>query len=265
MSVADPAAPGRASPRLWGAAAVVVLAIHIGGIALAVGSADPDEADDLGAPAIEIGLEMAAPRQEASNLPPGPEAEEAAAAPAVAEQKAVDDPTELPKAVPTETEDPDRVVSPDSAHKPQEDEAKVKAVEATASQESVASEATAAPTSETLKEAPQSVAPAQGTGESARRVRTTWQKQLLAHLDRHKRYPAAAGRRTGEVMLTFALDRSGHVVAATVLKGSGDAALDTAALAMMRNADPVPQPPAVVADEGLSFTIPVVFRAKSSR
>jgi hypothetical protein len=31
---------------------------------------------------------------------------------------------------------------------------------------------------------------------------------------------------------------------------------------MVRRSDPVPQPPPLVADEGLSFTLPVIFRVK---
>lgn len=260
---AEAGGSGAAAPwPLWLAAGALVLALHAGGGVLALGYAQPDEADDLGAAALEVGLEMTAPRREPSDLPPGPEADDAAASPAVVQQKAVDDPTELPKAVPTETEDPDRIVSPDASHKPQEDETKVKVMETSPSQESVASEAAAAPTSETMKEAPVSAAPVLGTGESARRLRTTWQRQLLAHLDRHKRYPSGATHPTGQVTLSFVLDRVGHVVSASVLQGSGDAALDQAALTMIRRSDPVPQPPPLVADEGLNFSIPVVFRAK---
>lgn len=255
-------ATGGLSWPLWLAAAALVVALHAGGGVFVLSATQPDEADDLGAAALEVGLEMTAPRREPTDLPPGPEADDAAASPAVVQQKAVDDPTELPKAVPTETEDPDRIVSADATLKPQEDETKVKMVETSPSMESVASEAAAAPSSETMKEAPVSAAPVLGTGESARRVRTTWQKQLLAHLDRHKRYPSGASHPTGQVTVAFVLDRLGHVVSATVLKGSGDAALDGAALAMMKRSDPVPQPPALVADEGLNFSIPVVFRAK---
>jgi TonB family protein len=58
------------------------------------------------------------------------------------------------------------------------------------------------------------------------------------------------------------LDRLGHVVSATVVKGSGDPVFDKAALAMVHRSDPVPPPPPLVADEGLSFTLPVVFRVK---
>lgn len=259
----DPDRPrGRIRWPLWLAAGAFVLALHASGLVLAVTGRPPDDADDLGANALEVGLEMTAARREPTDLPPGPEADDAAAAPAVVQQKAVDDPTELPKAVPTETEDPDRIVSPDATRKPQEDETKVKAVETSPSMESVASEAAAAPTSETMKEAPRSTAPVLGTGESARRIRTTWQKQLLAHLDRHKRYPGGATHPTGQVMLAFVLDRLGRVVSATVVKGSGDSALDSASLEMMKRSDPVPPPPPLVADEGLSFSIPVVFRSK---
>ncbi|ACA15660.1 TonB family protein [Methylobacterium sp. 4-46] len=256
---------GRTAWPIWLAAGAFVLALHASGLVLALGAAVPDESDDLGASALEIGLEMAAPRREPSDLPPGPEAEEAAAAQAMVQQQATETPTELPKAVPTEAEDPDRIVSPDATRKPQEDKPEVKRTETSASQDSVASEAAAVPTSETMREAPRSTAPVLGTGESARRARVTWQKQLLAHLDRHKRYPSGAAQATGQVTVTFVLDRLGRVASASVSAGSGDAALDRAALAMMQRADPVPPPPPLVADEGLTFAIPVVFRAKKGK
>jgi periplasmic protein TonB len=46
------------------------------------------------------------------------------------------------------------------------------------------------------------------------------------------------------------------------VKGSGDISFDEAALAMIRRSDPVPRPPSLVAQAGLSFTLPVIFRAK---
>ncbi|WP_245313116.1 energy transducer TonB family protein, partial [Bradyrhizobium macuxiense] len=54
----------------------------------------------------------------------------------------------------------------------------------------------------------------------------------------------------------------GHVLDMAIEKGSGDAAFDQAALAMIKRSDPVPKPPPLVADEGLKFTLPVVFRVK---
>ena len=93
-------------------------------------------------------------------------------------------------------------------------------------------------------------------------MRATWQKELIAHLDKHKRYPASRSQKSAEIVIGFALDRMGHVLSTSIVKGSGDAAFDEAALAMVRKSDPVPQPPPVVADEGLSFTLPVIFRIK---
>ena len=253
----------RSSRRLWIFAGLGALALHLGGAALAVAhlsSADLD--DDLGAPAIEIGLEMTSPHLEPTDLPPGPDTEASVASPAIAEQKAELKDSELPKDTPTETEDPDRVVTPNDSQKPKEDDTKVATVQTSASTESVAAEATATPSSENIPEGKRSVAPAQGTGESVRRIRATWQKELIAHLDKHKRYPAERSLKSAEILISFALDRMGHVLSTTIVKGSGDAAFDQAALAMVRKSDPVPPPPPAVADEGLSFTLPVIFRVK---
>jgi periplasmic protein TonB len=251
------------SRRLWILAGAAALALHVGGAALAVAhlrTEDPD--DSLGAPAIEIGLEMSSPHLEPTDLPPGPDAEASVASPAIAEQKAELKETELPKDVPTETENPDRAVTPDDSKKPEEDDAKMAAVQTQASTESEAAEATATPSTEAIPQAPRSVAPAQGTGESARRVRVTWQKELIAHLDKHKRYPPERSQKSAEILVSFVLDRMGHVLSASIVKGSGDPAFDQAALAMVRKSDPVPPPPPLVADEGLNFTLPVIFKVK---
>jgi TonB family protein len=251
------------SPRLWIFAALGALALHIGGGALAVAHLRADDPDDsLGAPAIEIGLEMMSPHLEATDLPPGPDTDASVASPALAEQKAELKETELPKDVPTETNDPDRVVTPNDSNKPKEDDTKIAAVQTNASTESVAAEATATPSSEAIKQGPRSVAPALGTGQSAQRARVTWQKELVAHLDKHKRYPAQRSQKSAEILVSFALDRMGHVLSITIAKGSGDAAFDEAALAMVRKSDPVPPPPPLIADEGLNFTLPVIFKVK---
>ena len=47
------------------------------------------------------------------------------ASPAVVEQKAVVEQTDLPKAVPTETDDPDRLVTPSDVKKPNDDDPKI--------------------------------------------------------------------------------------------------------------------------------------------
>jgi len=127
------------SRRLWILAAVAALALHVGCGALAVAHLQTDEPDDsLGAAAIEVGLELASLHREATDLPPGPDTDASVASPALAEQKAEVKETELPKDVPTETDDPDRVVAPNESQKPKEDDPKIAAVQTSASTESVA-------------------------------------------------------------------------------------------------------------------------------
>ena len=251
------------SRRLWLFAAVAALALHLGGAALAVAHLrNVDDDDSLGAPAIEIGLELASIKSEQTDLPPGPEQDESVASPALPEQKAEVKETDLPKDTPTEEAEADRMVTPNIVKKPIEEEEKVAKVETQASQESVQSEATAAPALDNAPKAQRSVAPAIGTGKSARRARVTWEKELMAHFNRHKRYPSERESKAAEITVTFELDRMGHVLSASIVKGSGDPVFDQAALSMLRRSDPVPRPPPLVADQGLSFTLPVNFTVK---
>ena len=75
----------------------------------------------------------------------------------------------------------------------------------------------------------------------------------MAHLDKHKRYPTERSLKSAEIVVGFVLDRMGHVLSTSIVKGSGDPAFDEAALSMIRRSDPVPAPPPPVADEGLSY------------
>ena len=184
------------------------------------------------------------------------------ASPKVVEQREIVEPTDLPHAVPMETEDPERVVAPIETDKPKKDEPNIPAMPAIPSVESIAVEATA---HAQLRDDPGIHAfrhPVQGTGESPQRVRATWQKELIAHFNRHKRYPADRSSQTAEILVNFALDETGRVLSSSIVQGSGDTSFDEAALAMIRRSDPVPRPPSLVAQEGLSFTLPVIFRAK---
>src|SRR3954453_21189385 len=87
------------SRPLWVLATLRALALHIGCAGLVIAhmqTADPE--DSLGAPAIEIGLELMAPRQEVTDLPPGPDTDASVASPALPEQQAEVKETDLPKA-----------------------------------------------------------------------------------------------------------------------------------------------------------------------
>jgi periplasmic protein TonB len=245
--------------------ALGAVAIHAGCAALALASVHAENTEDLGAPAIEIGVELASPRLEPTDLPVGPDTEASSAAPEVIEQKTVVVKTDLPKATPTETDDPDRVVSPDDTKPDKTVDPKTASVQAEPSQASVATAATATPTLDNAQPSLRSVAPSQGTGTSADRDRVTWQKELAAHFNKYKRYPDDRPPRSTQVVVSFVMDRLGNILSSEVVTGSGDPAFDAAALAMLQRASPVPPPPPLIADEGLSFTLPVIFNSKKSR
>ncbi len=247
----------------WAFSALCAVAAHAACVALAFGAMQRDDDQSLGAPAIEIGVELASPRLEPTDLPVGPDTDASAEAPEVIQQKTVVEKNDLPKVVPNETDNPDRVVSPNDPKPDKDPELKTSSVQAMPSQASAAVQATAAPSIENALQSPRSVAPLQGTGDSAVRERVTWEKELAAHFNKYKRYPEEHSAEGAQVVVSFNLDRAGHVLSSRVVTGSGDPSFDAAALAMLERANPVPPPPPLVADDGLSFTLPVIFYAKA--
>jgi TonB family protein len=260
MSAAAALQNPKSNGRLWSVAVAFAVFLHVGGAVAALLTLQGELDDEAsGAPAIEISLEPAAPRDaEAADLPPGPLADEAAAAaPSVAASEAKE--TNEERITHTEAEEAElaHTVKPD---KPIEEE-KTHQAQPVVSAESSASEATAPPKSDVDRQSDKPVAPVQGADAGVNAVKLTWQKALLSHLNRHKRYPSAAGRRSAEASVSFTLDRRGRVLSYAIKRSAGHPAFDDAALAMMKRADPVPPPPPVMADEGLTFEVPVQFRA----
>jgi periplasmic protein TonB len=252
----------RISLPTWALAVLGAATVHVVCIALAREYLVNDEFEaELGAPAIEVGVELLAARREPIDLPPGPDVEESVASPPALEPVATE-PTVLPREVPIETDRPEFAVALVETKKPKEDESVLAPAPINPAAPAIAATATARPSSETIKESPRSVTPAQGTGESPQRVRATWQKELIAHFDQHKRYPGRHSLESANVLVNFVIDETGRVLSSGIVQGSGDAYFDEAALAMIRRSDPVPKPPLLIVQEGLSFTLPVIFRVK---
>jgi periplasmic protein TonB len=201
----------RISLPIWALATLVAIVIHLGCVALAREYMQGDDPDpELGARAIEIGIELLAPRLDPSDLPSGPDVEQSAASPPAVEHTEITEPKVLPREAPTETEDSARVVAP--VETKQKEDTPVTPTPANPSPPMTAVEATARPTSETIKDSTRSITPEQGTGESPQRVRATWQKELIAHLDRHKRYPATSSLQSAESLVNFVIDETGRVL-----------------------------------------------------
>src|ERR1700719_4306664 len=152
--------------RLWTIAAAAAVALHVAGAALALTHLNSDDGSDwLGANVGNIDVELTSPAVEETDLPAGPDADASAASPALAEQKAEVKPTDLPKDTPTATDNPDRVVTQNEQKKPTDDDPKVEKVQATASQESVAQEASARQRLADAREGQIAAAPNLGIGK----------------------------------------------------------------------------------------------------
>jgi protein TonB len=249
--------------RLWTIAAVAAVSLHLAGAALALAHLNSDDGvDRLGANVSEIGVELASPAAEDTELPPGPDADASVASPALAEQKAEVKPTDLPKETPTESEEPDRVVTQNEQKKPTDDDPKIETVQTAASQESVAQEATAQQRLEGAREANAAAAPNVGIGKDRQMLAAKWERQISAYFELHKRYPKIDRIKAAKVKVSLVLNRLGHVVSLGVAETSGDPLFDEAALDMIRRSDPVPRPPAALTDDTFSYNLNVDFKDK---
>lgn len=75
-----------------------------------------------------------------------------------------------------------------------------------------------------------------------------WKTALALWLQAHKTYPDAARRRgeEGTALVRFTVDRAGHVLAVTLLQGTGAGDLDDAVRRMLRDASLPAFPPAMI-------------------
>ncbi|NPU15359.1 TonB family protein [Bradyrhizobium sp. 83012] len=250
------------SRAAWFAAALVAVALHIGGVAVALTTAHGDDDDGgLGTAADVIDAEIAAPKVEDSDLPMGVDSVADTASAATPEQKAETEQTDLQKGIPTTTEEADQQVSPTEAKKPTEEE-KVAAVETNASE---AREAAVDSSRKTLDakvpEADRVKAPdPSGTGKDRDPQTTNWQRKLSLIVKKNQKYPAGKTQ-GGSVRISFKLNRRGNVVSVDVIQSSGDPDYDHEAVAMVRRSDPFPKPPAQISDDEIPFNIVVKFPA----
>jgi periplasmic protein TonB len=87
------------------------------------------------------------------------------------------------------------------------------------------------------------------------------EKKKRSRLQRYKRYPSEAQARSeqGVVLLSFSLDRTGHVLAHRIARSSGFADLDAEVMAMIMRAEPLPALPTSVTAARLDLTVPIRF------
>ena len=252
----------RPARRLWILAAVAALALHLGGAALALANLRADDGDEgLGAAGAEFAVEMTSPPVQESDRAPGPmDSEEQEERPALPEQKAETKETELPQDRPQQAEDPDRLVTENKAKKEQDDDPKIAAVETPAMEASQKSVAMERQTFEdATREAEKAMAPVLGIGKDILRLTTDWNRKISAHLKLHQINPEGRENSNQKVKVSFSINRRGNVLSADVVQSSGDAAYDTAAIAMVRKSDPFEPPPAGLTEDHFDRTVEISF------
>ncbi|MCK1735184.1 energy transducer TonB [Bradyrhizobium sp. 138] len=210
---------------------------------------DLDPAEPAGAVVVDLAPLPAAPSTTPTDIPPGPEQAMSEARPeAKPEVAQPDDVPELPPA-----SNPEAVV--DARTKAQPDAAPEQQAAASAS----------APPAVSDRVAPVAVAPTQGQpAQKDSQALATWRSQILALVERNKRYPEAARsrREQGITQVRFTLDHGGMVGDAHVIQSSGSDALDSEAVALLKRAQPFPAPPDTLAGNVVVVRLPIRFTVK---
>jgi protein TonB len=259
----------------WATAATPVVAVHGGAAWFALNWKPAIAAGEL-PPAVMIELAplAVAPEAPPQEVAPGPRMTEAQTEPTPeTPEKPVEDPEEKPDPVVQEVEKPiekppempnaDAVLTPPPPRPPEpvkKPPPKVKTVDKKKPidpKKTRAPQTTAPPTSQAQR-ADTAAAPFSSASETPSISPASWRGALMAHLNRHKRFPPGAAG-TGTATVAFTIDRSGRVLSARLVRGSGDAALDAEAVALPRRASPVPAPPPNVSGGSVTLAVPIRF------
>lgn len=207
------------------------------------------------APPAPIMLDLApipsSPAAPASEAEPGPEQIEQ-----IPEPEAEPEPEPEPEPPP---EKPPEVALPEPKPEPKP---KPKPPQETPPQEQPPAEKTTAPpAAEATPELADSGAPPGVQSAVQADALLSYQQRLLAHLERHKRYPYASQRQRqeGVAYLQFRMNRQGDVISFELQQSSGHAALDREVLAMIKRATPLPSIPDALDKTELKLVVPVEF------
>ena len=214
----------------WAVAGAVVLGIHAGAVAFWLQWPQPEEiGDDASIVTVELAPIDSTPDAVERDVAPAPET--------MIESK--------PVPVPQKEKPPAEV----KLEQPPDETAAIVPLPVTKPPETV--EAARPP-------APMTAQRAKG---GAPHIEPSWQSSLVRHLQHYKRYPSDAQARSeqGVVLLTFSIDRSGHVLAHRIARSSGFADLDDEVMAMIMRAEPLPAFPASMTEPRLDLTVPIRF------
>jgi protein TonB len=234
----------------WGACFALALCFHAAGAMamLAHWSEAPDPVANAPVIMIELAALPVAPEIKPTELPPGPQQTEARPQP------------EPEKPIAKIEIKPDPVAEPLLALTPPE-----KPIEKTVEKKPRPKHASLASAPSTAEHrAARAAAPMPGASAHNPDALPNWKSQLVARLERYKRYPSEAQSRGehGVAQLAFSVDRSGGVHHARIVRSSGSSLLDSATLALVERAAPLPPPPPEVPGAQIAIVVPIRYNIR---
>ena len=214
----------------WGGAAAIVLGVHVAAIAFYLVSHHPDQvAGDESAVTIELAPIENTPDAVEPDVTPAPET--------MIESKALPTPPDTPP-----PEEKVEQVPPDETP-------------------TIIQEQTKEQPEKVEEPKPPAPVTAQRAKSGGQPIAASWENSVVKHLQRYKRYPSEALSRSEEgiVLLSFSIDRSGHVLARHIARSSGHPDLDEEVMDMIKRAEPLPAFPASMSQAQLDLTVPIRF------
>jgi periplasmic protein TonB len=231
----------------WSVCFALALSFHAAGAAalLARWSEESDQVVNAPLIMIELAALPVAPETKPTEVPPGPQQTQAQPEPEPA--KPAEKTVEL---APEPQAEPQLAVMPPP--KPVEKKHRQKH----------ASLSSAPSTAENRAE--RAAAPTPGGASRNPDAVPNWKSQLVARLERYKRYPAEAQSRgeQGVAQLAFSVDRSGGVHHARIVRSSGSSLLDEATLALVERAAPLPPPPPEISGAQVAIVVPIRYNMR---
>lgn len=252
--------PVRSGALRWAGSLTAVLAFHAGAVAAFLDLTPPPEPPlPQAVMLVELAPNVAAPRSEKRDLAPGPQRERArpqeTTPEAPAEKQRVKDKVVAKSDVPLPTK------AQPKPHKPKPAPQVAPVPDPQPQEQRPAADAATAPPAMAAPEAATATAPSPGVATApTSATKDAWRSALLAHIQRHLRYPGIAQARgqEGVVWVQFAMTCQGRVLTSSIRESSAVQALDREALAVLERAQPLPAP-TDRDDDRIELAIPVKF------
>jgi len=249
----------------WALCIAFAIAFHAAAFAALLAPWPREDGDIDGAPAIlvELAQVTAAPARQPTEVAPGPQRPDAPAAPDHSANMTEPQPAPQPPVIAAATASdpiPGAADKVETVKQPAPPERTPRPPEITNTRKPMASRASVASAPSAAAQQARASAPAPGASWRDDAL-PNWKSQLLALLERNKRYPSDAQSRgdQGVAMLAFAVDRQGGVHRAHIARSSGSAALDQETLSLLQRAQPLPAPPADMRGAQIAVTVPIRY------